>query len=60
VTAVLLVVREITGMCINNGCNEGEEYIGYYYFVRYHESAQARKAIAQFSNVNVVVEPIIQ
>jgi hypothetical protein len=47
-------------MCINNGCNEGEEYIGYYYFVRYHESAQARKAIAQFSNVNVVVEPIIQ
>lgn len=25
VTAVLLVVGEITGMCINNGCNDGEE-----------------------------------
>jgi len=29
-----------------------------YYFVRYHESAQARKAIAQFSNVYAAVDPI--
>jgi hypothetical protein len=29
-----------------------------YYFVHYHESAQPRKAIAQFSNVKVVDDPI--